>query len=196
MIKKIRSITFLMLLTLGAFSCDSKPEHKEKDNKTASEITETKPEESTDLPKLINSGDKEIRVMNFSELQKEVLSVNDDKTYVINFWATWCGPCVKELPHFEELNAKYAVDNVEVILVSLDFPNKVETQLLPFLAKKDIQSKVVFLNDTHMNEWIPKVSKDWSGAIPATLIYNKDKRAFYEQSFTFLELEETVKNYF
>jgi thiol-disulfide isomerase/thioredoxin len=116
--------------------------------------------------------DIDLEVDDFNGLQK-YLNTTSDKTYVVNFWATWCSPCIKELPFFEELNKNYSSKNVEVILVSLDFPNKYETSLKPFIKEKNLQSKVVALNDTDSNTWIPKVSEDWSGAIPATLIFNK-----------------------
>lgn len=134
-------------------------------------------------------------VYNFSELEP-LLNKADDKTYVVNFWATWCAPCVKELPYFEQLNAAYKAKGVEVILVSLDFPKQYKKKLEPFIEKHKLASKVVALNDTDSNSWIPKVSEDWSGAIPATIIYNKDKRRFYEQSFNYEELQAEVNTFF
>jgi thiol-disulfide isomerase/thioredoxin len=130
-------------------------------------------------------------VYDFNGLEK-FLSTTDDKTYVVNFWATWCAPCVKELPYFEKLNAKYS-DQLEVILVSLDFPNKYETKLKPYIKEKNLQSKVIALNDVDSNTWIPKIDESWTGAIPATIIFNKTKRQFYEQSFTYEELENEIK---
>ena len=102
---------------------------------------------------------------NYSTLEKEILS-DKNTIYVVNFWATWCAPCVKELPHFEQLNSENK--NIKVVLVSLDFKNQFESKLLPFLKKKSIKSEVVFLSDTNYNAWLPLVDKDWSGSIPAT----------------------------
>ena len=131
---------------------------------------------------------------NYNELVP-LLSKNDGKTYVINFWATWCAPCIKELPAFEKLRANYNEKNVEVILVSLDFPNQVESKLIPFVKKNKLKSQVVLLNDPDQDTWIPKISKKWSGAIPATLIYNSKKRTFYERSFHFDELENELQKF-
>jgi len=131
---------------------------------------------------------------NYSELAP-LLSKKDEKTYVINFWATWCAPCVKELPAFEKLLDSYKDKNVAVILVSLDFPNQVESKLIPFVKKNKLKSKVVLMNDPDQDAWIPKISKKWSGAIPATLIYNSKKRVFYERSFNYDELEAALKKF-
>ena len=126
---------------------------------------------------------------------EQILKREDDKTYVVNFWATWCAPCVKELPYFEKLDKEYEDENVEVVLVSLDFPTKYETKLKPFIKKHQLRSELVALNDMDSNYWIPKVEENWSGAIPATLIFNKEKRQFYEQTFHYNELETEIKKF-
>ena len=135
-----------------------------------------------------------VKVYNYSEL-KPLLEKKDDKTYVVNFWATWCGPCVKELPYFEKINKEYADKNVEVLLVSLDFPKQMEKKLIPFIEQKNLQSKVVLLNDVNEDVWIKDIDKNWSGAIPVTIIYNKDKRKFYEQSFDYKALETELQTF-
>jgi thiol-disulfide isomerase/thioredoxin len=126
----------------------------------------------------------------YSTLEKEILS-DKNTIYVVNFWATWCGPCVKELPHFEQLNSENK--NIKVVLVSLDFKNQFESKLIPFLKKKSINSEVVFLADTDYNTWLPIVDKDWSGSIPATLIIKNGKKVFVEKMFSsYQELNEYV----
>ena len=114
------------------------------------------------------------------------------KTYVVNFWATWCAPCIKELPYFEALNKN---QNIDVLLVSLDFPQHKESRLMPFIKKNQLQSKVVHLDDTNENFWINAIDTTWSGAIPATIIYNNQKRGFYERLFTQKELETLVESF-
>ena len=138
----------------------------------------------------IVSENTEIEVYNFDQLES-FLSSNTDKTLVVNFWATWCKPCIKELPYFEAIQTKYK-DDVRVVLVSLDFSDKLESQLIPFVNENALQSQVVLLDDPYENEWIPKVDSTWSGAIPATLIIKGDKRLFYEKSFTQEELEDEI----
>lgn len=136
-----------------------------------------------------------VKSYDFSGIEN-ILKKQNDTTYIVNFWATWCVPCVEELPNFEKLNSDYKDKKVKVVLVSIDFPKMVESNLLPFIEKHDLKSEVVHLNDPDANSWINKVDPTWSGAIPATVIYKKDKRTFYEKSFTFEELETEVKKVF
>lgn len=135
-----------------------------------------------------------IPVYDFSAFEP-LINKDDGKTYIVNFWATWCKPCIKELPAFESINEKYGDKGVEVILVSLDFSEKLESQVVPFVEKHGLESDVVLLDDVDSNSWIPKVSENWSGAIPATLIYNNNERKFYEGSFTYEELETELKTF-
>ena len=133
-----------------------------------------------------------VKSYTYNEL-KPLLEKQDGKTYVINFWATWCAPCVKELPAFEKLNREYAAKNVEVILVSLDFPKQIDKRLIPFINKKKLQSKVVLLDDVNEDVWIKAIDSTWSGALPATLIYSAKGRKFYEQSFDYEKLETELQ---
>ncbi len=133
----------------------------------------------------------QVKEFDFNGLEP-LLHKETDSIYVINFWATWCSPCVAELPHFEKATSDFTHEPVKVLLVSLDFPKHVNSRLIPFISKNNLTSEVVLLNDPDANSWIDKVSPAWSGAIPATLIYDKNNRRFYEQSFTFAELEREI----
>lgn len=124
-----------------------------------------------------------------------VLNRLDDKTYIVNFWATWCKPCLEEMPSFQKTFEEQKPNGVELILVSLDMPSMWEKRLVPYVEKKSLKGEIVILDDPKMNEWIPKIAEDWGGGIPATLIYNKDKRAFYERGFTYDELNTEIKKF-
>ncbi|MGB3949182.1 MAG: TlpA disulfide reductase family protein [Bacteroidia bacterium] len=117
-----------------------------------------------------------------------------DTTYIVNFWATWCVPCVKELPAFDSINNAFIDKKVKVLLVSLDFKDEIETKLNPFLASKKVKSEVQLLDETNANYFIPKVSNLWTGAIPATLIKNNNKKyeAFYEKKLNYLFLSTEI----
>ncbi|WP_345277387.1 TlpA disulfide reductase family protein [Litoribaculum gwangyangense] len=136
----------------------------------------------------------DLEVYDYDGFEK-FLNQKNNKIYVINFWATWCAPCVKELPYFEKLNLNYKNEKVEVILVSLDFPHLYDSKLKPFIKERKLASKVIALNDVDMNTWIPKVDETWSGSIPATIIYKNDTKKFFERSFTYDELETELKQF-
>ncbi len=148
---------------------------------------------TTPLQVLVDE-DISLPVYNFDALEP-MLHIRDNGVYIINFWATWCKPCVAELPYFEKITKNYSDKGVEVVLVSLDMPKKAEKQLIPFLRERKIKSQVVLLDDPKQNKWIPRVSENWSGAIPATVIFNKNKRLFYERSFSYEELEHELKKF-
>jgi len=136
------------------------------------------------LPNASEASDDEIPVYDFESLEP-LLHTPTNQIHIVNFWAMWCAPCVKELPVFEEYAKKNS--QVEVLLVSLDFPEDIESKLKPFLREKGITSKVVLLDDPDANTWIDKIDPDWSGAIPFTIIFNREKRLFYEGTFENIE---------
>jgi thiol-disulfide isomerase/thioredoxin len=137
---------------------------------------------------------QDIPVWKLPDLQN-VSAENDSTTFVINFWATWCAPCVKELPYFEELNKTAAGNNIRVILVSLDFADKLETRVKPFVRTRQLQSSVVLLDEPKYNKWIPLISDKWTGSIPATLCINKSKGIyeFVEGEWQAGELQNWLK---
>jgi thiol-disulfide isomerase/thioredoxin len=138
--------------------------------------------------------DKPIPIVDFEGI-KPFLGKQNDTTYVINFWATWCAPCVKEIPYFEQLVKEFPKAKLKVILINLDFSNHYETRLLPFVEKFGLKSTIIMLDDPDSNRWIDLVNPNWSGAIPATLIYNKTKREFFEKEFTNSELKDIVETF-
>ncbi len=132
--------------------------------------------------------------MTFNEFER-YLQFSNDTTYVINFWATWCKPCVAEMPYFEKLIQEYKNQPVKVFLVSMDFPKDIEKKLIPFVQERQIAPSVVALADMDYNAWIDKVSSDWDGAIPFTLIYNKNgRKTKLGEMDGYGELEQLVKS--
>ncbi len=131
----------------------------------------------------------------FDELEY-LFNQKNDTTYIINFWATWCKPCVKELPYFEEVKEKYKDEKVQIVLVSLDFKRQLEKKLRPFLEERKLQSEVVVLTDSNSNGWIDRIDKDWDGAIPVTVVYNAKARQFVHWAFDdAAELETILKRF-
>ncbi len=122
------------------------------------------------------------------------LNTSADRILVVNFWATWCAPCVKELPLFEKLNNENRA-NVKVLLVSVDLdldPNP--EKVYKFIERKKMLSEVLLLNEADPNSWINKIDKNWTGALPATLIINQQtgKRKFVESEIQEGDLERFI----
>lgn len=121
---------------------------------------------------------------------EEIKAMNNDTLYIINFWATWCKPCVEELPDFIKLAESFMGQKVRVIMVSNDSKKVYETKLLDFTQKKGIYPYTVWMSAINPDSWINVIDEQWSGAIPATLIYKGSVgfRWFKEGEITFDEL--------
>jgi thiol-disulfide isomerase/thioredoxin len=128
-----------------------------------------------------------VKLLNIDQLNERIKN-GKDSTYVVNFWATWCAPCIKELPHFEKLNAEYKAEKLAVLLVSVDFKSKLNSAVIPFVKRKNMKSQVFLLNESSPQEYIDRIDKSWSGSIPATLFIKGDQRKFIESEFTYEQL--------
>ena len=133
---------------------------------------------------------QKIDLFKFDDLKSRV-SVSNDTLFILNFWATWCKPCILELPYFEKCNSDYQKKPVKIILVNLDFNSQVKSVAEPFIRKKNIRSSVAHITETNYDLWINKIDSTWSGAIPATSMYKNGKKVFFKEgSMT----EEELKN--
>lgn len=167
----------------------------EKDNKASDKTTGRVDHTSSKPPlRIVKEEGVAVPIYDFKDF-KPFLHQKNDTIYVINFWATWCKPCVKELPGFEKINQHYKDAKVKVLLVNMDFPDKIKSQLIPFIRKMDLQSKIVMLDEPDANAWIPEVDPDWSGAVPATLIYKNGKRTFYSKPLTYKEVKNEIDKF-
>ncbi|WP_338839880.1 TlpA disulfide reductase family protein [Flavobacterium ginsenosidimutans] len=135
----------------------------------------------------IKGYNQNVKLLNINQLNERIKN-GKDSTYVVNFWATWCAPCIKELPHFEKLGAEHKSEKVAVLLVSLDFKSKLESNVIPFVKRKNLQNEVFLLNESNPQEFIDRIDPSWSGSIPATLFIKNDKRKFIESEFTYEQL--------
>ena len=137
---------------------------------------------------------KRVEVVTYDQLQKQAKIKQNDTLYVINFWATWCAPCVKEIPFFEEASKKFSADKVKIIYVSLNSVKEL-SKVENFTITKNIQNRVLLLNAPNPNDWIDKIDSSWTGAIPATVIYKNGKKVlFKEGDFTQEEINLTIIN--
>ncbi len=117
---------------------------------------------------------------------------NDNTIYVVNFWATWCVQCRKELPEMVKLDEKYKKDNnVKILFVNLDEEDR-QRFVNPFLRKYNIRGEVISLVDPDQEKWINGIEKSWSGSLPGTLFFKGKHRKFYGYPLTYDELERNI----
>lgn len=107
-------------------------------------------------------------IIHKSELQRLLVSPTDT-IHLINFWATWCAPCVKELPVFDSLTQGRGLPPFKITLISLDFA-KDSLKLKNFILKKNLRHNVLLLDEPDYNSWIDAVDPTWEGSIPATVM--------------------------
>ena len=113
----------------------------------------------------------------FSDLQS-IIDTDKNKIWVINFWATSCPPCLKEMPHFKKLEKEYQDKNLKILLISLDRVKDLETRVYPFVKKYKIVPEVALLEDQYYSAWTDKIDSTWYGALPATVIIKGENRKF------------------
>ena len=137
---------------------------------------------------------KHVEVIKIEGLQN-LIKEDQHKIHVINFWATWCKPCVKEMPQFVELAKQHP--DISISLVSLDYIELLDTKVIPYLDKKDIKLRTLLMDEVDYNLWIDLVDPSWSGAIPVTLIIEPatGKRILLEKEFENGELEKDFQKF-
>ncbi len=118
-----------------------------------------------------------------------------DSILVINFWATFCKPCIEEIPYFEKIVKKYSDKKVKFLMVSLDLKDEYPKGLTTFVKKNNYANQVIWLNETNADYFCPLVDKAWMGGIPSTLIVNKSTgyRKFFEQQLEAEQFETELK---
>jgi len=123
------------------------------------------------------------------------LAAGEDTVFVVNFWATWCAPCIRELPHFDALQQDYAGRKLKVLLVSVDAPSRAKAALTGFLQDRGVRCEVLHLNEAKPHEFIDRIAPQWSGSIPATLAIppGDGKRLFHEGEMSHSELQQWIK---
>ena len=140
---------------------------------------------------------QQARIVKFEDLAK-MMSRQNDTTYIFNFFATWCEPCVEEFPSFQRFSSCYAQEKMRLIFVSLDFKKDFSKRLLPFLQKHHVKNEVVLLDEPDYNSWIDHVDSGWDGNLPATLVINNGTHIhqMFAKDFTYASLEAAMKPIF
>lgn len=144
------------------------------------------------FPMFITGG--KVTIVNFEQLQNYTVHKTNDTLYVVNFWATWCDPCVKELPAFQQEYKKYAAHKVRFIFVSLNSPKELG-KVQSFSDNRKLGPLVLLLNAGNPNDWIDKIDSSWSGTIPATIMYKSGKKVYFgEGEFTSGFLDKIIQS--
>ena len=142
----------------------------------------------------VSTAQNTAEIIKFGKLES-MIKESGEGIKVINFWATWCGPCIKELPYFETAKRTYG-DKISVNLISLDFADQI-SKVNKFVERKGMTSNIYLLDEIDYNSWIDKVDKSWSGAIPATLLINEEtgERKFVESEISEDELNTLIRSF-
>jgi thiol-disulfide isomerase/thioredoxin len=133
---------------------------------------------------------QEAQKIKITELEKIVSESRGP--LIVNFWATFCKPCMEEIPHFQEMQSKYEKDGLQILFVSLDLQDDYPKKVNAFIKKRKMSS--YFLDETNADYFCPRVDEKWSGVIPATLFVNNSKnyRKFVEEQIAEDVLEKEI----
>jgi thiol-disulfide isomerase/thioredoxin len=123
--------------------------------------------------------------------------IDSSKTpLIINFWATWCRPCIEEIPRLESNVDSFKTLGAKLILISVDFAKDFDSRLVPFVKQHGYSADVYWLDENDPAEFCPRIDKHWAGKIPAILMVNNAKhyREFYNYSLVEYQLEAYLKD--
>ncbi len=115
------------------------------------------------------------------------------KPLFLNLWATWCIPCREEFPSINKLSEEFK--DVEFIGISVDFPEEVDSKIIPFLKSQNAKF-ISYVNGFEGDEeLINSIDKNWNGALPATIIFDKNgkKVAFLEGKKSYEEFKKEIE---
>jgi thiol-disulfide isomerase/thioredoxin len=118
-----------------------------------------------------------------------------DHPLIINFWATYCLPCIHEIPYFQSEAKKHKSEGVELILVSLDMPDCYPSKIAALAKKENYTTSIFWLDESNADYFCPKVDKKWTGGIPSTLFINNKTHyhQFFERQLTEPQVVENIK---
>jgi thiol-disulfide isomerase/thioredoxin len=142
---------------------------------------------------VVNVKGQEIKKVKITDVEKMIA---ESKTpLIINFWATWCKPCIEEIPYFQKEVKEHAKDSVQLILVSVDYKEEFPASIAATAKIRKFIVPILWLDETNADYFCPKVDPKWSGSVPATLFINNrtGHRSFFESQLTKDKLKQEIK---
>jgi len=141
----------------------------------------------------LSAGAQKIKSIKAGELEK---TIRENKNpLIVNFWATFCVPCLQEIPYFQELAEKYKPDGVSILFVSLDLQAAYPDSIIKTARKHKISEPIVWLNETNADYFCPKIDSSWTGAMPSSLFVNNATgyHKFFEEPLSREKLEKEIQ---
>jgi thiol-disulfide isomerase/thioredoxin len=134
-----------------------------------------------------------VKIISVSELN-QILKQNKGNAVLVNVWATWCAPCREEFPDLVKLAKNYN-EKLKIIGISADDSDAIDSKVIPFLKKNNAEFENYLIKVVDPEDFINLLNKDWSGAIPATFIYDNDgvQKEMLIGKRSFEEFEKAVK---
>ncbi len=175
---------FAFLFTL--FACS------EKQNKGTNENSlEAKAAQTAEKEAIGNYVVEPIDEERFDQLIKQ----RNGKYLLLNVWATWCVPCIEEFPDLIRLVKEYENSNFEIVGLSVDYPDEVESKIVPFLKKHQVNFRVYVRNFKDDQKFINRLNPNWSGAVPATAIYDSQgtQKTFFIGKHSLEEFQKEIE---
>ena len=137
-------------------------------------------------------------------IEVEIITVDDlghliedrnGRPLLVNVWATWCAPCREEFPDLVKISNKYG-NKIDVVGISVDFPVEIDSKIIPFLKKHNAVFTNYVIKVTEPEDFINLMNKEWSGAVPATFIYDKtgNQIEYLVGKRKFEEFEKVIEN--
>lgn len=125
---------------------------------------------------------------------RRLVTERNGRILFMNVWATWCAPCVEEFPDLVKLSRAYTENDVEVVGISVDYVDEIETKIVPFLKKQNVPFRIYVAQFEHQEDFINAVDKSWNGALPASFIFDPDgkQRFFLVGEGTFEQFKKEI----
>ena len=120
-----------------------------------------------------NNSNIKLKTVDASDINNQIKKHKGSKAVLINFWATYCVPCIEEFPMIVDLSKKYSEKGMQIYFVSADWLDR-KKEVRDFLLEKDVKGLSFIKEEGNDNNFINEISREWSGALPFTIVYDKN----------------------